>query len=101
MSKEKINNLIEEERTNRRANYIEFHTKYHLGLTDEELLMIQMLVNEEIAFLLDGGNTTEDSEVCLLRKILKKMNLDETQDYDNYDAEDMAQIRSELEDVDE
>lgn len=96
--KEAINNLIKEKRAKERARYIKFHTKYHLNLTDEELLMIQMLVNEEIVFLLDAGNTIEDSEVCLLRKILKKLNLDEVHDYDNYDAEDVAEIRSEVED---
>ena len=97
MSKERINKLIDEKRATERARYIDYHLKYHLGLTPEELLMIQMLVNDEIVFLLDSGNTIEDSEVCLLRGILKKMNLDEVHDYDNYDAEDMAEIRSELE----
>lgn len=85
------------ERTRARAAYEKYHGKEY-KLTPEDLLMIQMLVNEEIVFLLDSGNTIEDSEVCLLRGILKKMNLDEVHDYDNYDAEDMAEIRSELED---
>lgn len=53
-------------------------------MSKEELDTLEEVINEEILSYLDSGYNLTDEYVIILRNILKKLNLEERYNFNNY-----------------